>query len=187
MKLLHKVLGIGTLGLIVALPLISQTPVQASFPQVKEIIAQVSPKPVVKLNLAAAKKSIVVTEGEQPVVKWENLEDGVVVNPGDILRYTVSSANPGKAIAKDFSITQPIPEKMIYELNTAKSENQAEVAYSIDNGKTFVAKPTITVKTEDGKTIEQPAPAETYTHIRWKFGSLAPAADIAAMYEVKVQ
>jgi uncharacterized repeat protein (TIGR01451 family) len=187
MKLLHKVLGIGTLGLIVALPLISQTPVQASFPQVKEIIAQASPKPAVKLNLAAAKKLIVVTEGEQPVVKWENLEDGVVVNPGDVLRYTVSSANPSAGVAKNLTITQPIPEKMIYELNTATSKTKAEVAYSIDNGQTFVAKPTIKVKSQDGKTIEQPAPAETYTHIRWKFGSLAPAADIAAMYEVKVQ
>jgi hypothetical protein len=76
---------------------------------------------------------------------------------------------------------------MVYQLETAKSANQAAITYSTDNGKTFVAKPTIKVKTENGKTIEKPAPAETYTHIRWKFDSLASKAGIMAMYEVKVQ
>ena len=187
MKLLHKVLGIGTLGLIVALPLINQTPVRASFPQISQLIAQASQKPTIELNLTAAKKKIVVTQGKQQQVKWESLNDGTVVNPGDVLRYTVSGENPGETAAQDLTITQPIPQQMIYELKTATSKNQAEVVYSTDNGKTFVAKPTIKIKTEDGKTIEKPAPAETYTHIRWKFGSVAPAADITAMYEVKVQ
>lgn len=186
MKLLHKVLGIGSLGVIIALPLINRNPVQASFPQVKQIIAQVSPAPTVQLNLTAAKKSIVVTSGEQQVT-WESIDDGAVVNPGDILRYTINSQNPGATVANDLTITQPIPEKMIYELDTATSENQAEVAYSIDNGETFVAEPTITIETENGETIEQPAPAETYTHIRWQFGSLAPTEDLAATYEVQVQ
>ncbi|MGL5944345.1 MAG: hypothetical protein ACRC2S_29035 [Waterburya sp.] len=187
MKLLHKLLGIGTLGLIVTLPLINQTPVLASFPQVTEIIAQAAQKPTVKLNLTAEKKSIVVTTGGKEKIEWSNLEDQAVVNPGDILRYTVSSANTGTNAAKNLTITQPIPNQMVYELKTAKSGNQAVVTYSIDNGKTFVAKPTIKIKTENGKTIEKPAPAETYTHIRWQFSSLPSAAGITAMYEVKVQ
>ncbi len=185
MKLLHKVLGLGTLGLIITLPLISQTPVWANFPQINQVIAQVSPQPKVQLNLTAAKKTIVVTTGEQKKIEWSSLDDGAVVNPGDILRYTVSSQNANAA--KNLTITQPIPEQMVYELDTATSQNQAEVVYSIDNGETFVAEPTITIETEDGATIEKPAPAETYTHIRWKFGSLSPESEIAAMYEVKVQ
>jgi len=187
MKLLHKVLGIGSLGLIIALPLVNQAPVGASFPQIKEIIAQVSPAPTIQLNLAAAKKSIVVTSGTEQQIEWENISDGAVVNPGDILRYTITSANPEAATVKDLTITQPIPDQMVYELDTATSENEAEVIYSIDNGETFTAQPTITIETENGEQIEAPAPAETYTHIRWQFGSLAPTADIAATYEVKVQ
>ena len=186
MKLLHKVLGIGGLGLIVALPLINQTPVRASFPQIKQIIARASQAPAVKLNLTAVKKSIVVTSGEQKVT-WENVDEGTVVNPGDILRYTVKSENPGASVANDLTITQPIPDQMVYELDTAKSENPAEVVFSIDNGETFVANPTIVIETEDGETIEQPAPASAYTHIRWQFGSLAPEANLAATYEVQVQ
>lgn len=184
MKLLHKILGISTLGLVITLPLINH-PVQASFPQVSQIVAQA--QPTVKLNLTAAKKTIVVTAGEEKQVKWESLDEGAVVNPGDILRYTVSSENAGTNPANNLTITQPIPEQMVYELDTATSQNQAEVVYSIDNGKTFVAKPTITITTEDGETIEKPAPPETYTHIRWKFGSLSPEAGLTAMYEVKVQ
>lgn len=187
MKLLHKLLGIGTLGLIVTVPLINQIPAWASFPQVTEIIAQAAQKPTVQLNLTAAKKSIVVTTGGQKQIKWEDLTDNAIVNPGDILRYTVSSANTGTSVAKNLTITQPIPNQMVYELETAKSGNQAVVTYSIDNGKTFVAKPTIKIKTEEGKTVEKPAPAEIYTHIRWQFSSLPSAAKITAMYEVKVQ
>ena len=187
MKLLHKVLGIGTLGLIISLPLISKTPVWADFAEVNQVIAQVSPQPTVKLNLTAAKKTIMVTTGEQKQVQWSSLDDGAVVNPGDILRYTVSSENPGKTVANNLTITQPIPEQMVYELDTATSQNQAEIFYSIDDGKTFVAEPTIIIKTEEGASVEHPAPPETYTHIRWQFSALAPESAITAMYEVKVQ
>ncbi len=187
MKLLHKVLGIGTLGLIVGLPLLNQTPVMAGFPQVGKFIAQVAQKPTVQLNLTAAKKSIVITTGGQKQVKWENLADNAVVNPGDTLRYTVSSKNTGANPAKNLTITQPIPDRMVYELDTATSKSQTEVTYSTDNGETFVAKPMIKITKENGKTIEKAAPAELYTHIRWQFGSLAPEAGITAMYEVKVQ
>lgn len=183
--ILHKILGIGTLGLIITLPLVDR-PVQASFPPVNQIIAQAQ-QPQVKLNLSAARKTVVVTAGEEKQVKWESLDDGAVVNPGDILRYTISSENQGADNANNLVVTQPIPEQMVYELDTATSKNQAEVVYSIDNGETFVAEPTITITTEEGEKIEQPAPAETYTHVRWKFGSLSPEAGITAMYEVRVQ
>ena len=113
MKLLHKILGIGTLGLIVALPLINQTPVRASFPQISQLIAQADQKPTIELNLTAAKKKIVVTTGEQQQVKWENLDDGTIVTPGDILRYTVSGENPGEKVAQELTVTQPIPQQMV--------------------------------------------------------------------------
>ena len=187
MKLLHKILGIGTLGLVIALPLVGQNPVWAGFPQVQEAIAQVAQQPAVQLNLAAAKKSIVVTTGGQKKIKWESLTDKAVVQPGDTLRYTVSSDNTGANPAKDLTITQPVPEQMVYKLDTATSKNEAKVTYSTDNGESFVAKPVIKIKTENGEIVEKPAPAETYTHIRWQFDSLAPEARILAKYDVEVQ
>lgn len=187
MKLLHKVLGVGSLGLIIALPLINQTPVAASFPQIQQVIAQVNQAPEVQLNLTVAKKTIMVTTGQQQQIKWEALDDGAIVHPGDSLRYQISSENSGTEAAQDLTITQPIPDQMVYEIGSAKSDNQAEVVFSIDNGETFVTQPTITIETANGNTIEQPAPAEIYTHIRWNFESLAPTEDLAATYEVVVE
>ena len=187
MKFLHKVLGVSALGLAIALPLVGQTPVWAELTQVPQVIAQTAAQPTVKLNLTAAKKSIVVTTDGKQKVTWENLADNTVVQPGDTLRYTVSSDNTGAEPAKNLTITQPVPEQMVYKLDTATSKNEAEVTYSIDNGKTFVAKPKIKVKGENGKTVEKPAPAATYTHVRWQFPALAPEAQITAMYDVEVQ
>jgi len=187
MKLLHKILGIGTLGLVIALPFVSQTPVWAEFAQVQSVIAQAEGEATVQLNLSAAKKSIVVTTGGKEEITWSDLADDAVVQPGDTLRYTVSSQNTGASPANDLTITQPVPEQMIYKLDTATSKNEAEVTYSTDNGETFVAKPMIKVVTENGETVEKPAPAEIYTHIRWQFETVAPDAGIMAMYEVEVQ
>ena len=164
----------------------NQAPVRASLTQVKQIIAQATPAPAVQLNLTAAKKSIAVTSGGEQVT-WENVDEGAVVNPGDILRYTITSENPGASVANDLAITQPIPEQMVYELDSAQSANEAQVEFSIDDGETFVANPTIEIETEEGEIIEQPAPASAYTHVRWQFGSLAPDANLAATYEVQVQ
>lgn len=186
MKLLHKILGVGTLGLVLALPLVGQTPVWAELTQTRQVIAQAAEESAVKLNLAVAKQSIVATtEGEK--IEWNSLDDGATVQPGDTLRYTVTGNNTGADSAKDLVITQPIPERMVYKLETATSQNEATVTYSTDNGETFVAKPMIEVVNEEGETVEKPAPAETYTHIRWQFEALAPAAEAMAMYDVEVQ
>ena len=187
MKLLHKILGISTLGLVIALPLISQTPVWAGLAQAKEAIAQVAQNPAVQLNLTAAKKSIVVTTGGKKKITWESLSEKAVVQPGDTLRYTVRSENTGANPANNLTITQPVPEQMVYKLDTATSKNEVKVTYSTDNGESFVAKPVIKIKTENGEVVEKPAPAETYTHIRWQFDSLASEAGIVAMYDVEVQ
>ena len=187
MKLLHKILGIGTLGLVIALPLVAQTPVWAELtqPKAEQIIAQAE-ESAVQLNLAVAKQSIIATtEGEK--IEWQSLDDGATVQPGDTLRYTVTGNNTGADSANDLTITQPIPERMVYKLETATSQNGATITYSTDNGETFVAQPTIEVVNEAGETVEKPAPAEIYTHIRWQFPALAPAAAAMAMYDVEVQ
>lgn len=187
MKRLHKLLGVSTLALIVVLPSIERLPAVASIPNPVSIIAQVAQKPQVVLNLVVAKKIIKVTvEGEQKV-QWQNLEDGAAVAPGDILRYTVVGENTGKSPANNLAITQPIPDQMTYKLDSASSKNVAEITYSIDGGKSFVAEPTIKIAQEDGTVVDRPAPPEAYTHIRWQFPSVSPEERATAMYEVRVQ
>jgi hypothetical protein len=73
-------------------------------------------------------------------------------------------------------------------LNTATAQSPARIVYSIDGGKTFVAKPTVKVSLPDGKTEERPAPAEAYTHVRWLFDrELLPKTSSKVFYQVKLK
>lgn len=187
MKRLHKILGTASLGLAVMLPLLSNVPAIAQVSNPLEIIAQAAKKPEIILDLAVAKQAIEVTvEGEEKTT-WKQLEDNAAVAPGDVLRYTIVGKNTGENPAQDLEVTQPIPELMTYKLDSASSQNSADITYSIDGGETFIAQPMIKVTTEDGTVIERPAPAEAYTHVRWNFPIVTPETGAMAMFEVQVQ
>ena len=187
MKRLHKILGTATLGLAVVLPLLNNVPATAQVSNPLKIIAQAAKKPEIILDLAVAKQALEVTvEGEKKVT-WKQLEDNATVAPGDVLRYTIVGKNTGESPAQNLKVTQPIPELMTYKLDSATSQNNAQITYSIDDGETFVAKPTIKITLEDGTVEERPAPAEAYTHVRWNFPSVTPETGATAMYMVQVQ
>ncbi len=186
MKRLSVILG--AVVLIAAVPLIGGSPVLASLQQAGESIVQSIRRPQVKLNLTAEKQLVEIDKAGKQKVTWQSLAGKAVVQPGDVLRYTVSSQNAGDVPAKNLALTQPIPSPMTYVLGSATNNNGAKTTYSIDNGNSFVENPTIEVKLPDGKVETQPAPAEAYTHIRWSFDqSLDPAAGVKAAYEVKVR
>lgn len=182
-----KLLGIGAVALIATVPFLGRTPVWANLQQVGENIVQAINRPEVRLNLVASKQITEVNEEGVQLVSWKALDNGAVVMPGDVIRYTVNSANIGDLPASNLVVTQPIPQKTVYELGSAKSNNGAEVTYSIDSGKTFVAQPMVAATLENGAVVKRPAPAEAYTHIRWQFGKdLDPAAGVKAIYDVRI-
>ncbi len=187
MKRLHKLLGVSTLGLMVALPLLNHLPAVASISNPVSIIAQAAQEPQIVLNLAVARKTIKVTVEGEKKVKWQDLGDSAEVAPGDVLRYTVVGENTGQSPANNLAITQPIPAQMTYKLDSAISKDGAEITYSIDQGATFVAEPTVQITQEDGTVVERPAPPEAYTHIRWQFPNVSPDKAATALYEVRVQ
>lgn len=187
MKRLHKLLGVGALGLAIVLPLLNNMPAVANISNPVDIIAQAAKKPEIILNLAIAKESIKATVDGKQEVTWQELEDSAAVAPGDILRYTIVGKNTGENSAQNLAVTQPIPDQMTYRLDSATSQSQAEITYSIDQGKTFEAAPKIKVTQKDGTVIERPAPPEAYTHIRWNFSTVTPETGAVAMYKVQVQ
>lgn len=141
-----------------------------------------------QLNLGAAKKVVTKDAQGKPQTVWQTLKGNVVVLPGDTLRYTVSGENTSDRAVRNFVITQPVPAQTIYVLNSATAPSGTDMTYSIDNGKTFVKNPTIQVKLPDGKVETRPAPAERYTHIRWKYNTaINPQAAVNAMYQVRVR
>ncbi len=184
-----SILGLATL--LISAPLVGELPSLATLENNSgKILAQnVQAKPQVQLRLTADKKIVKQDVQGKPTVTWLSLQGNVVVQPGDVIRYTVNGANSGSRPASNLVVTQPIPKQTAYVLNSSATINStATVTYSIDNGKTFVAKPTVQVKLANGKVETQNAPAEAYTHVRWKFNNtIAPKSTVGAVYQVRVK
>jgi uncharacterized repeat protein (TIGR01451 family) len=158
--------------------------VQESVQQMAEQLPMLQPK--VEIQLSVAKQEVTKNADGTQKVSWMEMGEKPVVTPGDVLRFNVNSENSGKSAAKNLVVTQPVPSKTTYQLQSALA-NGAQLTYSIDGGKTFVAQPTVTVKLENGQEVQRPAPAEAYTHVRWTYSeALAPAASFRTSFNVAV-
>ncbi len=185
-----SIASLGAIAVMASIPFATQTPVlSASFKSFGEAIAQVQQQPKVQLRLTADKKMMQKDQQGNQKVAWQPLQGNVVVQPGNVIRYTITGANNSDRAAKKLVFTQPIPNRTIYVLNSATAANNgAKITYSIDKGKTFVENPTIQVKLPDGKVETRPAPAQMYTHIRWNFGSdVSPKTAVNGSYQVQVR
>jgi uncharacterized repeat protein (TIGR01451 family) len=153
------------------------------------IQAQAPASSPIQLQLEAEQKLVTMNEKGQEITSWKALEESSVVQPGDIVRFTVKTQAENNQPVQNFVITQPIPPQTIYVLNTAISTKSmpADVTYSIDNGKSFLGNPTVQVTLPNGTVETQPAPAEAYTHIRWIFPEQGVPSQIEASYQVKVK
>jgi uncharacterized repeat protein (TIGR01451 family) len=183
-----SIASLGAIAVMATIPFVGEMPVLANLKDAGVAIAQnIQRQPQVQLALGAQKKVVQNQQGKQQV-SWQTLQGNVVVQPGDVIRYIVSGKNNSDRAVKNLVVTQPIPKQTTYVLTSATVKNGASVSYSIDNGKSFVEKPTVQVKLPSGKVETRPAPAELYTHVRWKFvESVAPAAAVNATYQVKVR
>jgi uncharacterized repeat protein (TIGR01451 family) len=155
----------------------------------QQVLAQDVQTKQVNLTLVAEKQLVQKDADGKAKVSWQSLGDKAVVQPGDIIRYTVNGKNNGKQAAKNLVITQPIPKRTLYVLNSASLiTGEGTITYSVDNGKSYLANPTVQVKLPDGKTVTKPVPAEQYTHIRWSISqTIAPQQVVSATYQVKVR
>lgn len=110
-----------------------------------------------------------------------------VAQPGDEIRYRLTLTNVTGAPVKNVKFVDPIPKGLVYVLGSATADQPVRVEYSIDGGKSFSAEPTITVD-QNGKQVEQPAPRERYTNIRWTVvGPLAAKAQVTAEFRAQVR
>ena len=144
-------------------------------------------QPKVNLYLVADQQVVKQEQGKN-VVSWQPINSKIKAKQGDVIRFTVTGKNEGNREAKNFTVTQPVPRGTGYQLDSATIAQGISVTYSIDQGKTFVAHPTVRVTLANGKVEERPAPAETYTHVRWQTSrALQPEASVSAAYQVKVR
>jgi uncharacterized repeat protein (TIGR01451 family) len=188
MKRLHKVIGLAAIALV-TVPLLSATPVWAQLQQVGQTAVEtLQQKPQVQLQLSAEQKFVEKDEKGQSVTNWQPLSQASVVHPGDVLRYSVAGQNLSDRPIENLVVNQMIPAQMKYVLNSAVQPAGIAAIYSIDNGKTFVANPTVQVRLTDGTVETRSAPAEVYTHIRWDINAATKAgASTNVSYQLEVR
>ena len=110
------------------------------------------------------------------------------VHPGEILDWTITSANEGDAPARQYRTIGQIPRGTAYVAGSAVAEYGASVSYSIDGGKQFAAQPVIEEKQADGTKKMVPAPASMYTQVRYEWSDpLAAGQTLSASYKVRVK
>lgn len=180
--------ALSAIAAFTAVPLLHNTPAQANFVQAGSNLVKRLTQPEVKLHLAAHKKKVQLDKNGQAQISWQDLGGQAVVQPGDVLRYSITGSNIGDAAARNLVLNQAVPAQMSYVLNSAGSNANLQVTYSINGGQSFSSQPTIKVKLADGTIVDKPAPAKLYTHVRWQAqGDLPPASNLMASYEVEVR
>lgn len=164
-----SVLGMATMTLLLA--------GVAGFAQRHFLLANAA-RPEVKVQLAGA------VERDSKLIP---LDKSTVVNPGEILDWTIVSENSGNAAALEYKTVGHIPRGTEFVPGTAKADG-AKTVFSIDGGKSFSPQPMIEEKQADGSTKRVPAPSSMYTEIRYEWAdSLAQGGKLSASYKVRVK
>lgn len=141
--------------------------------------ATAAARPEVKVSLAG------LVERDQTKIP---VEKATAVNPGETLSWTITSQNDGDGAARDYKTVGQIPRGTEFIKGSAQPENEAEVTYSIDGGKSFQSQPTIEEKQVDGTTKRVPAPVSIYTQVRYEWANgLAANSKLSASYKVRVK
>jgi uncharacterized repeat protein (TIGR01451 family) len=150
--------------------------VGASLPVISQLtqpaVAQTAtaPKPIV-LKLSQSKK-VAEKKGFKLVPITKAL-------PGDVIVYSIAANNISTKPINKLVINQKIRPGTSYVLSSATPVKGTDLTFSIDGGKTYTASPIIAKK---------PAPAASYTNVRWAFvSSVAPKSQSALSYEVRVR
>lgn len=151
----------------------------AAFAQ-RQIAARPSAgQPEVKIKLSGSLK-----RNDQSLT----LDKVSAVHPGEILDWTITSANEGDAPARQYKTIGQIPQGTSFVAGSAVAEYDASVSYSIDGGKSFAAQPVVEEKQADGTKKLVPAPASMYTQVRYDWNDpLAAGSTLSASYKVRVK
>ena len=121
-------------------------------------------RPEVKMQLSAA-----VERGSDAVP----LSKDTVVNPGDVLDWTITSENDGNGAAVEYKAVARIPRG---------------TTFVADGGKSYSGQHMIEEKQADGSSKRVPAPVSSYTEVRYEWADpLAPGGKLSASYKVRVK
>lgn len=110
------------------------------------------------------------------------------VMPGETLDWTITSENEGTAPAHQYKTVGQIPKGTTFIAGSATADGSASVTYSIDNGQSYAAQPSVEEKQADGSLKRVAAPVSMYTQVRYEWADpLANGGKLTATYKVRVK
>jgi uncharacterized repeat protein (TIGR01451 family) len=111
-----------------------------------------------------------------------------VVNPGEVIKWNLSSVNEGNADATGFRTTAKIPAGTSFVADSAAGDALPTVSYSIDGGNNYATQPMIEERQSDGSVKQVAAPVAMYSDIQFQWtGSLSAGNKLEASYQVSVK
>lgn len=113
--------------------------------------------------------------------------DPAAMLPGDVVRYELQFTNLTSDSVRQVVFQNAVPAGLEFVAGSAGADRgDVSVEYSIDGGTTYTATP-MTETIFEGQPVLEPAPPETYTHIRWTLsGWLQPEAELTAEYRAQL-
>jgi uncharacterized repeat protein (TIGR01451 family) len=150
----------------------------AAFAQ-KRFMLRMTGRPDVKVLLSG------VVEREKGLV---SVQEAGTVKSGEVMTWTITSMNDGNAPAHDYKAIGTVPPGTQFVAGSVTADNSVKVTYSIDNGVSFSAQPTIEEKQPDGSIKKVPAPTSMYTRISYEWSDpLDQGAKLNATYKVRLK
>ena len=142
--------------------------------------AEVFAKPLISISIKA-EKEVTVNNVTKKVV-------ADTIDSGDVIFYTLIYVNSGNEAATNAVLNDPIPKGTVYVAGSAIGDN-ADITFSIDNGKTFKKPSLLTyeIKQPNGKVEKKAASPEQYTDIRWTITKVPAGGKGKVEFKVKVK
>lgn len=166
---------------VVVCALVLVTGVAAAFGRVggRLLRANDTARPEVKVTLAGT----VGRDGGEVA-----LDKAGIVHPGEVLNWRISSENEGTGPAREYKAVGQIPKGTLLIAGSIVADGNPTVTYSIDNGQTYSAQPTIEEQQPDGSAKKVSAPVSMYTQVRYEWSdALSAGSKLNASYKVRVK
>ena len=148
-------------------------------------VAAYASVPKVEVTVQAQKEVVKTDASGKRAVELKPADEAAT---GDTIVYTLQAKNTGTGPAMSPKIEDPIPAGTILVLESVAKDGYA-IEASLDGGKTWQAFPAMVTRTNaKGMPETVPAPAETYTTLRWVLnGPLQPGDGKDVSFKVRIR
>ncbi|HEX4822850.1 MAG TPA: hypothetical protein VFV19_00910 [Candidatus Polarisedimenticolaceae bacterium] len=148
-------------------------------------VAAYASVPKVEVTVQAQKEVVRTDASGKKAVELKPAEEAAA---GDTILYTLRASNTGTGPAMSPKIEDPIPVGTVLVLDSVAKDGYA-IEASLDGGKTWQTFPaTVTRTNTKGMSETVPAPAETYTTLRWVLnGPLQPGDGKDVSFKVRIR